>query len=152
MKSITEFTQPILQKVLAAKTTLISEGKTPEEISAALGETFKLEGDKLKHVQVSADLVAGKPTVRRVLVATFNEGETIPSKYQKVEETYYAVESLELNKPAAVVAPTKGGRGGGRSGGNRSGGGPKGSPWGESADDIAAKKKAMRAAAQAKKA
>lgn len=151
MKSITEFTQPSLQKVLAAKTTLASEGKTPEEIATALGETLKMEGDKLKFIQVAADLVVGKNSVRRVLVATFAEGETIPSKYQKVEDTYYAVETLELTKPApAAAAPAKG-RGGPRQGGNKSGGGPKGSPWGASPEEIEAKKKASKAAALAKK-
>jgi hypothetical protein len=152
MKSITEFAQPILQKVLAAKTALASEGKTPEEIATSLGETFKVEGDKLKYIQAAADLVVGKPSVRRVLVASFAEGETAPAKYQKIEETHYLVETLELIKPAPVVAaPGKGGRGGPRSGGNKSGGGPKGSPWGASPEEIEAKKKASKAAALAKK-
>jgi hypothetical protein len=152
MKSITEFAQPILQKVLAAKTALASEGKTPEEIATSLGETFKVEGDKLKYIQAAADLVVGKPSVRRVLVASFAEGETAPAKYQKIEETHYLVETLELIKPAPVAAaPGKGGRGGPRSGGNKSGGGPKGSPWGASPEEIEAKKKASKAAALAKK-
>ncbi len=151
MKSITEFAQPVLQKVLAAKTALASEGKTPEEIAAALGETFKLEGDKLKYIQAAADLVVDKQSVRRVMVASFAEGETAPAKYQKIEDTYYLVETLDLTKPAPA-APTKGGgRGGPRQGGNRSGGGPKGSPWGASPEEIEAKKKSSKAAASAKK-
>ena len=151
MKSITEFAQPVLLKVLAAKTALANEGKTPEEISAALGETFKLEGDKLKYIQAAAELVVGKPTFRRVLVTSFAEGETAPAKYQKIEDTHYLVEVLELAKPAAVVAPGKGGRGGPRSGGNKAGGAPKTSPWGASPEEIEAKKKASKAAASAKK-
>lgn len=154
MKSITEFAQPVLQKVLAAKTALASEGKTPEEIATSLGETFKLEGDKLKYIQAAADLVVGKPSVRRVLVASFAEGETAPAKYQKIEETHYLVETLDLIKPApaAAAAPGKGGRGGPRSsGGGKSAGGPKTSPWGASPEEIEAKKKASKAAALAKK-
>lgn len=153
MKSITEFAQPILQKVLAAKTALASEGKSPEEIATSLGETFKVEGDKLKYIQAAADLVVGKPSVRRVLVTSFAEGETAPAKYQKIEDTHYLVETLELIKPApaAAAAPGKGGRGGPRQGGNKSGGGPKGSPWGASPEEIEAKKKASKAAALAKK-
>ncbi len=153
MKSITEFAQPILQKVLAAKAALVTEGKTPEEIDATLGETFKLEGDKLKYIQAAADLVVGKTSVRRVLVASFAEGETAPSKYQKIEETHYLVETLDTTKPAAVAATSAkgGGRGGPRPGGNKSGGGPKTSPWGASPEEIEAKKKASRAAALAKK-
>ena len=147
MKSITEFAQPILNKILTAKTALASEGKTPEEISASLGETFKLEEPKLKYVQAAADLAAGKELVRRVLVATFEEGETVPSTYQKVDDTHYCVEVLELNRPAPV-AQTHNVRGNFN---NRSSGGPKGSPWGASPDEAAAKKKALKAAAQAKK-
>lgn len=152
MKSITEFAQPVLQKVLAAKTALASEGKSPEEIATSLGETFKLEGDKLKYIQAAADLVVGKPSVRRVIVTSFAEGETAPAKYQKVEDTHYLVETLELIKPAApAAAPGKGGRGGPRQGGNKGGGAPKTSPWGASPEEIEAKKKASKAAAAAKK-
>lgn len=151
MKSITEFAQPILQKVLAAKAALASEGKTPEEVSASLGETFKLEGDKLKYIQAAADLVVGKQSVRRVMVASFSEGETAPARYQKIDDIYYLVETLELTK-AAPAAPTKGGgRGGPRQGGHKSGGGPKGSPWGASPEELEAKKKSSKVAAQAKK-
>lgn len=153
MKSITEFAQPVLQKVLAAKTALASEGKSPEEIATSLGETFKLEGDKLKYIQAAADLVVGKTSVRRVIVTSFAEGETAPAKYQKVEDTHYLVETLELIKPAApaAAAPGKGGRGGPRQGGNKGGGAPKTSPWGASPEEIEAKKKASKAAALAKK-
>lgn len=151
MKSITEFAQPTLQKVLAAKAAL-GEGKTAEEISASIGETMKLEGDKLKFAIAAADLTADKSSVRRVMVVTFGEGETVPPRYQKVDDTYYLVETLELSRPAAAAAPTgKGqGRGGPRKGGNS--GGPKGSPWGASPEEIEAKKKASLAAQQAKKA
>lgn len=153
MKSITEFSQPILLKVLAAKAALATEGKTPEEIATSLGETFKVEGEKLKYIQAAADLVVGKTSVRRVLVASFAEGETAPAKYQKIEETHYLVETLDLAKPAPVAAAAsgKGGRGGPRQGGGKSAGGPKTSPWGASPEEIEAKKKASKAAALAKK-
>ena len=151
MKSITEFAQPILQKVLAAKTALASEGKTPEEIAASLGETFKIEGDKLKYIQAAADLVVDKPSFRRVVVTSFAEGETAPAKYQKIEDTHYLVETLELAKPAAPAVATKGGGRGGPRPGGKSAGGPKTSPWGASPEEIEAKKKASKAAALAKK-
>lgn len=153
MKSITEFAMPTLQKFSTAKAALTTEGKSAEEISAAMGETFKLEGDKLKYMMAAADLAAGKPSVRRVMVVSFAEGETAPAKYQKVEETHYLVETLEPVKVAPPAAPAKGGRGGG--GGPRKGGGgdrPKSSPWGASPEEIAAKKKASIEAAKAKKA
>jgi hypothetical protein len=147
MKSITEFAQPTIQKFLTAKAALIAEGKTPEEVTAAIGEKFKLEGDKLKFIFAASDLVADKKDFRRVLVASFAEGETAPAKFQKVDDHYYQVETLEAYKAPAPAA--KGGRGGGK--GGKSSGGPKGSPWGASPEEIEAKKKASILAAQAKK-
>ncbi len=149
MKSITEFPHSTLQKVLAAKASLATEGKTPEEITTAMGETLKLEGDKLKFALAAADLAAGKTAVRRVLVASIAEGEAPPAKYQKVEDNYYLVETLEPLKPKEVAAPSKFGRGGPRKGGQ--GSGPKTSPWGASPEEIAAKKKASEAAKAAAK-
>ncbi len=152
MKSITEFAMPTLQKFSTAKAALTTEGKSAEEISAAMGESFKLEGDKLKYIMAAADLAAGKQSVRRVMVVSFAEGETAPAKYQKVDETHYLVETLEPVKAAAPSAPAKGGRGGGgpRKGGDRSSG-PKSSPWGASPEEIAAKKKASVEAGKNKK-
>lgn len=150
MKSITEFPHSTLQKVLAAKAAITTEGKTPEEITAAMGESLKLEGDKLKFALAAADLAAGKTAVRRVLVASIAEGEAAPAKYQKVEDNYYLVETLEPMKPKeAAAAPSKFGKGGPRKGGQ--GSGPKTSPWGASPEEIAAKKKASEAAKAAAK-
>ena len=150
MKSITEFQMPTLQKFSTAKAALVSAGKTEEEMTAALGESFKMEGDKLKYITAAAELAAGKTNVRRVIVTSFAEGEAAPAKYQKVEETHYLVETLEPVKAAAPVAPTKGGRG--APGGPRKGGGggdrPKSSPWGMSPEEAAAKKKASQEAAK----
>lgn len=151
MKSITEFAQPVLQKVLTAKAALLAEGKTSEEIEASMGETLKLEGEKLKYIIAAADLIADKKMVRRVMVASFAEGETAPTKYQKVDETYYLVETLDLTPAAAPAAAAKGGK---QAGGRNKGNGPKGpksSPWGASPEEIEAKKKASILAAQNKK-
>ncbi len=154
MKSITEFSQPTLQKFLAAKAVLATEGKSPEEMMTAIGESMKLEGDKLKFIFAAGDLVAEQKAFRRVLVASIAEGEAAPAKYTKIEDNYYLVETLDMFKPAApVAAPTKGGnRGGPQRGGGKSSSGPKSSPWGASPEEIAAKKKASQLAAQAKKA
>ncbi len=151
MKSITEFQMPTLQKFSTAKAALVTAGKTEEEMTASLGETFKLEGDKLKYIMAAAELAAGKTNVRRVIVTSFAEGETAPAKYQKVDETHYLVETLEPVKAAAPVAPTKGGRGapgGPRKGGGGGGDRPKSSPWGASPEEVAAKKKASQEAAK----
>lgn len=155
MKSITEFSQPTLQKFLAAKATLTAEGKTAEEITTAIGESFKMEGDKLKFIFAAADLVVEQKAYRRVLVASIAEGEAAPAKYTKVEDNYYLVETMDMFKPMAAAAAPAGkgfGRGGGQRGGGKASGAPKSSPWGASPEEIAAKKKASQLAAQAKKA
>lgn len=136
MKSITEFQPTTLQKVLAAKTALTAEGKTPEEITTAIGETFKYEGDKIKYALAAADLANGKPAVRRVLVASFAEGETPSANYQQVEDTYYMVETFNAKPVITEKADPRQAR---RGGGNK--GGPKGSPWGMSPEEKAAKNK-----------
>lgn len=140
MKSITEFQPATLQKVLAAKNTLTAEGKTAEEISAAIGETFKYEGDKIKYALAAAELAKDQTSIRRVLVATFGEGEKPAPQYQQVEDTYYKVETFNAAPVARAekVDPRNARRGGG--GGKREGG-PKGSPWGMTPEEKAAKNK-----------
>lgn len=139
MKSITEFQPTTLQKVLAAKNALAAEGKTAEEISAAIGETFKYEGDKIKYVLAAAELAKDQTSIRRVLVATFGEGEKPAPQYQQVEDTYYKVETFNAAPVARAekVDPRNARRGGG---GKREGG-PKGSPWGMTPEEKAAKNK-----------
>lgn len=140
MKSITEFQPTVLQKVLAAKTTLAAEGKTAEEISTAIGETFKYEGDKIKYALAAAELAKDKTSIRRVLVATFAEGEKPALNYQQVEDTYYMVELFNA-KPYTPPekSDSRGGARGGRGGSRKDG--PKSSPWGMSPEEKAAKNK-----------
>jgi len=133
MKSVTEFWNVTLFKGLQAKEALAAEGKTPEEIQASLGETFKFEGDKLKHFTNAMDVAnQNKDKLHRVLVVTFGEGETVPPKAVKVEEHHYVPAFI---KEAAPVEhkDEKGGRGGKGGRPNRGGGGgdrkgPKTSP------------------------
>ncbi len=141
MKAITEFPSFVLSKGLTAKNALTTAGKTPEEISASIGETFKFEGDKLKHFLAAIDLSANTKDLKRIMVVGLAEGETAPAKAVKVEEHYYIPESLILSAPVKA-APEKGGRGGKGGGrGGKGGGGPKGSPWGMSPEEKAAKNK-----------
>lgn len=140
MKSVTEFASHILSKGLAAKAALVAEGKTAEEIATNLGETLKLEGDKLKHF-VNALEVAGQNQdgLSRVLVVSLGEGENPPAKAIKVEEHCYLPEfrippkTTVANKNNIKAAAGKGGPGGKSSG-------PKESPWGLSPEQKAAKK------------
>lgn len=137
MKSITEFWNIVLVKGLNAKTALAAEGKTPEEVQTSLGETFKFEGDKLKHFMNAIDVAQAHPEkLSRVLVVTLAEGEKVPEKAVKVEETHYVP---EFQSAPGGVATKKDKMKEGRE--SRKGkGGPKESPWGLSPEQLAAKK------------
>jgi hypothetical protein len=137
MRSVTEFNFIALDKGIKAKAALAAEGKSPEEIQASLGETFKMEGDKLKYFAAALDVAGQNPAnLRRVLVVALNEGEAAPAKAVKVEEMHYIPEYLVTSSP--VSTDSKGGRGG--KGKRRDG--PKSSPWGMSPEEKAAKKQA----------
>ncbi len=147
MKNVTEFPNFKLLQGIKVKTALAAEGKTPEEIQAAIGEQFKLEGDKLKYFSNALD-VANQNTDKlvRVMVVTVGEGENPPVKATKVEEHYYIPEYPAAPKPAEQK-DSKGGKGGRRGGGGgREGGKPKGSPWGMTPEEKEAKKSASQKA------
>lgn len=151
MKSITEFWKPALAKGQKAKADLIAAGKTPEEILTGLGETFKLEGDKLKHFFNAIDVAIAHPEkLQRVLVVSLSEGEKAPQKATQVEEHYYVPEFVKEIKPPEEkeTKNSKGGRGGK---GNKQDRGPKPSPWGLSPEEIAAKKAGSKKNQPAKK-
>jgi hypothetical protein len=137
MKAVTEFPNVILTKGLSAKAALAAEGKTPEEIQQSLGESFKFEGDKLKHLVAAIDVASqNTQNLRRVLVLSLNEGEKAPVKAVKVEEHFYVPEFVVMASTKPHADDRKGGRGG--KGGK---GGPKSSPWGLSPEEKAAKNK-----------
>lgn len=143
MKAVTEFPSFTLNRAVQAKTTLSAEGKTPEEIQASLGETFKFEGDKLKYFVNAIDVASNhKENLKRVVVLSLNEGENAPAKAVQVEEMHYVPEFVIMSRPVAVETDRKGGRGGRKGGGNNRGGdSKKGSPWGLSPEEKAAKNK-----------
>ncbi len=136
MKSVTEFPNFTLNKALQAKAALTADSKSPDEIQQSLGETFKLEGDKLKHFICALD-VAGQNTenLKRVVVISLNEGENAPHKATKVDDFHYVPEFYVAAKPNTAQSGAKGGRP------RRGGGGDskKGSPWGLSPEEKAAK-------------
>ncbi|MGE5086687.1 MAG: hypothetical protein ACM3MG_10330 [Bacillota bacterium] len=147
MKSVTEFPSFTLTKGLAQKAALT--GKTPEEIQASLGESFKFEGEKLTHF-VNALEVAGANTanLKRVVVMSLNEGEKAPAKAVQVEAFHYVPEFIVTAKPVVAHDKDSKGRGKGPRGGGR---GEKkgGSPWGMSPEELAAKKGKSAAAPKA---
>ena len=142
MKSVTEFWSFALNQGLKTKADLTAEGKTPEEIQAALGTAFKFEGDKLKHFINAMEVASqNQDKLSRVLVVSLNEGETAPPKAVKIEESHYVPEFQVAPRPVNLQkADTRGGGGGkGRQGG-KGGNSPKTSPWGLTPDEKAAKK------------
>ncbi len=119
---------------------MTAEGKTPEEIQESLGQSFKLEGEKLGHFMRSLEVATtNAQNLKRVVVLKLNEGEKAPAKAIQVEDFHFVPEFLVTAAPAPK-AETKGGRHGGGRGG-KGGGGPKGSPWGLSPEEKAAKNK-----------
>jgi len=136
MKSVTEFPNFKLLQGLKTKSELTAAGKTPEEITAQFGETYKLEGEKLTYF-LNAVEVASQNTEKlvRVKVVQFNEGESAPPKAVKIEEHTYIP---EFQKEAGKVFLGKPQKGGGNN--QKKKDGPKESPWGMSPEQIAAKK------------
>jgi hypothetical protein len=137
MKSVTEFWSVNLNKGLKARTELTAGGKTPEEIQTAIGESFKMEGDRLKHFLNAMEVASQNPDkLAQVLVVTVAEGETAPPKAVKIEETHYIpVFMAEARK----VNTEKFDRQAANKGKKREGG-VKTSPWGLTPEEKAAKK------------
>lgn len=155
MKSVTEFPQFKLEQGLKAKNDLSTAGKTNEEIATSLGETFKYEGDKLKHFIAAIDVASqNAENLARVLVVSLNEGESVPPKAVQVE-TFHYVPEFKMAPKAISTAPAKedakGGRGA-KKGGKDQNRGPKPSPWGISPEEKAAKKAASAKAQREAKA
>lgn len=143
MKAITEFATLALSKGISAKTALAGEGKSPEEIQASLGETFKFEGDKLKHFVNAIEVAtANSDKLKRVVVVSLTEGEAAPAKGTKVEEAYYIPEFF-----GTPAQPTKEAVKMGMNNKRKDGPKQKTSPWGLSPEEIEAKKNASKNAA-----
>lgn len=140
MITITEFSAFTLTKANQAKDALAAEGKNPEEIQTNLGQSFKLEGEKLGYLMTSLEVATtNAQNLKRVVVVKLAEGERPPAKAVKVEEIHFVPEFIQTQAFAKSAANTKGGRPGGR--GGKGGGGPKGSPWGLSPEEKAMKNK-----------
>src|SRR6476469_9853409 len=101
MKFVTEFANMTLTQAIKSRAALVAEGKQPEEIQAALGTTYKVEGEKLTHL-INAVEVASQNTenLKRVLVVSLNEGEKAPAKAVQVEAFHYVPDFLVTARPA----------------------------------------------------
>ncbi|MEO5968815.1 MAG: hypothetical protein ABIQ95_02720 [Bdellovibrionia bacterium] len=101
MKTITEFPGMSLKNAAKAKQDLITSGKTPEELPAALGETLKVEGTRLEFLVAVLDIVGTKLNdLKRAIVYAPNEGEKAPLGLLQKGEHFYLVEYFpSLAKP-----------------------------------------------------
>lgn len=137
MKTLTEFFATSLKAAQKAKEELVAAGKTAEELTAALGEQLKLEGDKLTRMISALDAVESRwDDLKRVVVLGLGEGEKAPAHARMVGELVFVVEHYApLNVKKAPQESHRRGRDGkkGRGGrGDRSkgGGGRSRSPRG----------------------
>lgn len=93
MKTITEFSGNTLKTVLKTRQELLATGKTPEELTAALSEALKLEGEKLTLTLNAAEIVEKKSNnLKRVVVWTLQEGEKAPKGMLQKGDHYFVVE------------------------------------------------------------
>lgn len=149
MRTMSEFLVHVLNKGQAAKTALESEGKSEEEITTSLGETFKFKEDRLKYFMTAMDVAKNSTLEKlyRVRVYKFDEGETVPENATQVDDIHFVPEENPV-KPGKPAVSIKAGQKGGGGKKDRPKG-PRPSPWGESPEEIAQKKEASkRAAAQ----
>lgn len=127
MKTLTEFNGSHFNNLEKQRAELVAAGKTPEELTAALGEVLKLEGDRLKAILAAEELVKGKIAgLKRIVVIQLAEGEKAAGGLVERDGLYFAVEHFPsgIQKPKAPEdRDPRGGRGkkGGKKGGDRGG-------------------------------
>jgi len=93
MKTITEFFGMHLNNALKMSRELAVAGKNPEEVQAALGESLKVQGDKLKLLTTTLDVIKDRAEgLKRVVVLTLDEKEKVPANTEKRDEYYYLFE------------------------------------------------------------
>ncbi|MEK6705108.1 MAG: hypothetical protein AABZ06_04920 [Bdellovibrionota bacterium] len=93
MKTITEFGSITLKEVAKKKNELTTSGKTPEEISQEISTVFKLDGNKLKLIMNSLDVIGTKLNdLKRVVVLSLSENEKPPTGAVPKEEYYFRAE------------------------------------------------------------
>jgi hypothetical protein len=95
MKTITEFSGFTLKDALKKYAELSSgePAKTPEEISQAMGEAFKLQDEKLKLFLAALEMVKERnERLKRVVVMTLAENEKAPHGAEKREEHFFLPE------------------------------------------------------------
>ncbi len=94
MKTLTEFPGINLKNAARIHKDLAASGKTPEELTPALGESLKLEGDRLQFLVHSLEIVGTRlEDLKRVVVyAPVQEGEKTPTGVVQKGDHFYLVE------------------------------------------------------------
>lgn len=93
MKTLTEFAAITLKNAASARSDLVAQGKTPEELLPALGEALKLEAEKLTLLLTALDVIGTKTDdLKRAVVYTLAEGETPPKNVHQNGEHYFLIE------------------------------------------------------------
>lgn len=149
MKIMSEFAAHVLAKGNAAKAALEAEGKTEEEVTTSLSETFKFKDNRLKYFMTALNVAQESKLEKlyRVRVYMYTEGEDVPETATQVDDIHFVAEE-NPGKPGTLPTVKKAGqRGGGKKDRPK---GPRPSPWGESPEE-AAQKKAASLKAQAEK-
>jgi hypothetical protein len=139
MKTITEFHVATLKTAHKTRQELLTAGKTAEELPTALGEALKLEGDKLANMIaalefVEADAKSKTLDLKRVIVQTLTEKETVAKSTLQRGDFYFTIEYFpplpgqEKKQPKGRDGDRdgRGGRDGKRGGKGKGKGGPRG--------------------------
>ena len=107
MKTLTEFPSATIKNATKIRQELITSGKTPEELPAALGEALKLEGDKLNRLMNALEATGSHHLndLKRVVVYLPAEVEKAPEGTVQKGEHLYLVEYYTV--PAQKIPETK---------------------------------------------
>ena len=96
MKTITEFPGVVLRQIIKSKQELISGGTAEDQLATAIGESYKIEGDRLTHLMKAVSLVGeNSERVSRVRVFAQQEGadeSKLPKGIVEEGEHLYLVE------------------------------------------------------------
>jgi hypothetical protein len=134
MKTLTEFHGFALKTVAQVQAELAQAGKTAEEITSAVGEKLKAEGDKLKHLMTAFEAAKDRlEKLKRVLVIQPAEGAKLVRDAIEKEGLHFVLEFFpdpagqqrgrrDRDDQRGGRDGKKGGRGGkGKRGGGRGG-------------------------------
>ncbi|MCA1665275.1 MAG: hypothetical protein LC659_13600, partial [Myxococcales bacterium] len=121
LRTVTEFSSLLIRQASDAKTKLVGEGVTPEQLGEKIGEAIGVVGDRLARLVEAVEAV-GERATRVRLVRVFG-GESEPRGGVKVGEHFYVV---DLQPDAGGGGGRRDARGGGGRGGDRGGRGERG--------------------------